>query len=177
MNRTVLCLLLCLLLVGCAAAPAAEVFYVEDREEPSAEAAAAPPEPAYVVSFSVPEDATLAADATDGATVCKADDGSYTIAATVLPGLCAADALRVQTGLSPQALRPLCTERLGMPFYRYVWCEQCGEQTLVCTGALYEDADCCYCLCFCAAEDAVLRLREIRDSVLESFSLNADEGF
>lgn len=169
MKRMLLFALTLTLLTGCAAAAPTEAFYVTD-ETPELE------DPAFSIFFGVPVDAT-ASETADRRTVYTAEDGRYRIESAVLPGYAAEQAMQTLTGLTKDVLRPVQTTRLGMKDYRFSWCREDEDGLELCTGAVLEDENCCYCLVFSAPEDTAGACRDVQTQVMDSFSLFEDEGF
>lgn len=182
-------LILTLLLSGCAAPQAADVFRVEDTlPQPTAElrsplaiqiqAEEETVTPCFSIIFGLPTDAVLTETDNDGFTkLYTAEDGRYSIRTAILPSMDAAQAITEMTGCAAERLHPIRTHAMGMTEYRFSWCREEGDQTTLCSGAVYEDEDCCYTLVFAAPEALAKQTGNLRREVLESFSLYEDEGF
>ncbi len=171
MKKVLCAALLLALLTGCAAPQAAEVFYVQD-EIP------APARIPFSIQFGVPADA-MAQEPEAGGLQRQYDaaDGSYTIRTAILPGEDADEVMLELTGLQPETLSPIRTTRHGMQAYRFSWCSADEDGTRLCSAAILEDEDCCYCLSFTMPEDSAKQNRTLQMQVLDSFSLFEDEGF
>lgn len=172
MKRVLAICFLFTVLTGCAAPQTASVFTVTDEVPVEASA------PPFSVGFAVPTDAVLSVSSDDGLERCyTAADGRYTIQTAVRAGVDAEQVMREMTGFSVEDLSPIRTTRYGMTQYRFSWCSGDDSGVTICTGAVLEGEDACYCLSFSTPEDCAKDCRTLQTQVMESFSLYEDEGF
>ena len=171
MKRMIMISLLLALLTGCAAPQAIDVFTVDDE---LVQETAAP----FSITFAVPTDAVLTVSSDDGLQKdYTAEDGRYSIRTEVRPGIDAKQAMLDMTGFSAEELSPIKTRRMGMTQYRFSWCSGDDGGVSICTGAVLEDQDACYCLSFSTPEGCSKECRALQMQVMDSFSLFEDEGF
>lgn len=171
MKRAIVISLLLALLAGCAAPQTADVFTVDDELLPELR-------PTFRIVFAMPTDAVLSVSSDDGLQSCyTAEDGRYTIQTAIRPGVRAEQAMQDMTGFSAEELSPIRTRRMGMAQYRFSWCSGDDDGVLICTGAVLEGEDACYCLSFMTTENRSRDCRELQMQIMDSFSLYEDEGF
>ena len=132
----------------------------------------------YSISLCLPEGTIESVFADNGdLRMYEAPDGSWFATTQIIKGCTAQEAIRQMTGFAPESLGMLCTQSMSMPEYRFSWCTEGENGLLSCTGIVAEDAQYCYCLSFCAQEDAAKACTEARQTVMSGFGLYYDEGF
>lgn len=163
---------LLLLLCGCS-----ETTVTWETVEDTIEASAILDEPAYTMTFEVPEDAvrqTFACD--DSREVYDQADGDYEIVSEILTGSIDS-AVKTLTGYDSRQLLMLHTTRFGMPEYQFAWYSLGETGGRLCRAAVLVDGQDCYCLSFCTDEDCTATYDSTMEHVFATLGLYHDEGF
>ncbi len=166
-----LCLALAAPLFACRAEPDWETVDDETVQ------AAAPVEPPYVITYSVPGDSSMEPFSARDRSLYIGEDGEYEILSDALKAASLDDALRQVSGFGEDQLELIETTRFDLPAYRFAWSSASDEGEYVSQASLVKDGDYYYALVFSVREGLGEKYDDCAEAVFASFGLYGDESF
>ncbi len=164
-------LILAFLLCGCRAEPDWET--VDD----AAVQVSAPAEPPYVITYSIPADASMEPLSARNCGLYVGEGGEYEIMSDVISASSLDDALRQVSGFGLDELDVIETSRFGLPEYRFAWSSASDEGEFVSEASLVQDGGYYYALVFSTRQGLNGKYDECAEAVFASFGLYGDENF
>ena len=165
-------LLLCGLLCGCRAEPDWET--VDDDAVLQVSAMVEPP---YVITYGVPDDASMEPLSVKNRSLYVGENGDYEIFSDALSAASLDDAIRQVSGFGETDLSVLETTRFGLPEYRFAWASSSDEGEYVSQASLVKDGDYYYALVFSVRQGLGGKYDDCAEAVFSSFGLYGDESF
>lgn len=164
-------LLLGVLLCGCRVEPDWET--VDDNIVQ----VAAAEEPPYIITYGIPDDATMDPLSARNRSLYVSENGDYEILSDVITAASLDDALRQVSGFGEAELSVLETSRFGLPEYRFGWASSSDEGEFVSQASLVEDGNYYYALVFSVRQGLGKKYDDCAREVFASFGLYGDEAF
>lgn len=173
MRKLLLCFLLVgTLLCGCRAEPDWET--VDDDAVLQVSAVVEAP---YVITYSVPDDASMEPLSAKNRSLYVGENGDYEIFSDALSAASLDDAMRQVSGFGEGDLSVLETTRFGLPEYRFAWASSSDEGEYVSQASLVKDGDYYYALVFSVRQGLGGKYDDCAAAVFSSFGLYGDESF
>ncbi len=139
--------------------------------------ASGPIEEPYVITFGVPDDATMEPLSAHDRGLYVAENGDYEVYSDVIAAPNLDQALKAVSGFGEDELDVVETTRFGLPEYRFAWASASDEGGRVSRAALVEDENYFYALVFSVKEGLGTKYDEEAEAVFSSFGLYGDEMF
>ncbi len=138
-------------------------------------AASGPAEEPYIITFGVPDDASLEPLSEEHRNLYVQEDGAYEILSDVITAPNLDEALRAVSGFGADELEVLETRRFGLPEYRFAWASASDEGNYVSQASLVEDGSYYYALIFSVREEMGSAYEGCAEAVFSSFGIYGDE--
>jgi len=139
--------------------------------------ASAPIEEPYIITYGIPNDASMDPLSVRNRSLYVGKDGEYEILSDVITAANLDEALRQVSGFGEDELDVLETTRFGLPEYRFAWASSSDEGELVSQASLVEDGGYYYALVFTVRQGLGSKYDDCAEAVFASFGLNVDESF
>lgn len=173
MRKILLCSLLAIaLLSGCRAEPDWET--VDDGDVLQVSASVEPP---YIITYSIPDDASMEPLSARNCSLYVSENGDYEIFSDALSAASLDDAIRQISGFGETELSVLETTRFGLPEYRFAWASSSDEGEYVSQASLLKDGSYYYALVFSVRQGLSGKYDDCAEAVFSSFGIYGDESF
>lgn len=164
-------IMLALLCTGCRA----EVEWETVSDD--AALASAPLEEPYIITFGVPDDATMDPLSERNCSLYTHESGDYEILSDVISAYTLDAALRELTGYGEGEIDYIETTRFGLPSYQFAWAASSDEGMYVSRATMVQDGGYYYALVFSVREGLGTAYDDCAEAVFSSFGIYGDESF